>query len=104
LYLLSEDLDVDTSYLSPTQIFDYLIVIDYDNYVLDLHALETFFDEFGIDYESFNAKRYAAVQEELGIVYIPYDVNLIIDILESVTSNTTTIDQPALQEYLIAVN
>ena len=54
LSLLEEYLNYDTSALSQTEMQEYLVAIDWDNFVLDQHAIESFFDDFGIDYSSFN--------------------------------------------------
>lgn len=100
IFHLLQRLGVDTDYISQTEVFEYLMAIDYDNFVLDTYALEQFFDYFGVAYEDFDPEVYAAVQDELGIVYIPYDVNYIVELLTQVNYDVATIDQVAMHEYL----
>lgn len=80
-----------------------LEAIDYDNFVIDTVWLEQyFFDQAGIDYSTFNSKRYGHVKDELEIYDLEYDPQVwtILLGLIDLGYDYTLIDQQALYDYL----
>jgi hypothetical protein len=64
--------------------YDYLMAIDYDNFILDQNALEDFFTEFGIAYTQFSEDDWALIFSEFDVHELAIDVSYVIDILTRV--------------------
>jgi hypothetical protein len=79
---------------------DYLQAIDWDNYVLDLYGILEFFEYFGIDSSTFDQDAWAYVQEEMGVVSLPYDVNYIIDLLYRVGYDAGNVNETHMLQLL----
>lgn len=99
----------DTDSLNQTEMYDWLASIDYDNYILDTYSLEQFFEAFGIDEETFGQPDIweTIKSEELGIYYMPYDVNYILDILRYVgypEEEIAVLSQEDMYEYLYEID
>jgi hypothetical protein len=66
----------DASEVSSTAMYDFLIEVDWDNFVLDEFAIEEFLEAFEIDSDTFHPAEWETVKTEwFGIVYLPYEVN-----------------------------
>ena len=90
---LLEYVGFDTSTLDQQHIYDYLSAVDYTDFVLDLTACEDFFAEFDIDSSTFNQTAWEEVQAELEIIWLPYDVHTILDILGAIGYDTSALSQ-----------
>jgi len=83
---------------------EYLMAIDWDNFVLDNYALEEFMIDFGIPYDTFDPNLWLEVKMELGIIDMPYEVNYVLDLLEYVGYDSTTVDANLMFEILHSVD
>jgi len=83
---------------------EYLMAIDWDNFVLDNYALEEFMIDFEIPYDTFDPNLWLEVKMELGIIDMPYEVNYVLDLLEYVGYDSTTVDANLMFEILHSVD
>jgi len=83
-YIISllEFVEYDTSSLNATAIQEWLMAVDWDNFVLDETALNDFYYDFNITSDLFNQNKYTEVLAELGVdTTLPYDTNYILGLL-----------------------
>jgi len=101
---LLEYVGADTTNIDQNEMLEYLNATDWDNFVLDEFAIEEFFTAFGIDSSTFDQVAWEEVKAELDIINLPYEVHYILNLLEYVGFNSSSISQTEMQAWLLSVN
>jgi hypothetical protein len=84
--------NVDTSNLNVTLIQEILVNIDWYDTVLDATAVQDFLTDIGVDSTLIDPEFFNYVLEELGIVYTPWDVHAMLNLLDMVGYDTSTVN------------
>ena len=99
-----EEVGIDSTVIDSNTLLDYLEQIDWEDFVLDQTAIEDFLGDFNIDINDYNVTAYYEMLEWLGVADIPYEVHYILDTLEYLQYDTSSLSQTEMQEYLLAVD
>lgn len=94
---LMEQMGYDTTDVNAYAMNELLITFDWTDYVLDEFLLRDFFSQLGVSIDDFNQDEWAYVMEnELGVIEIPVEVNWVIDGWNYLGLDTSTVSPTAL--------
>jgi len=99
-----EYMGYDTSNLDGLAMHEYLVAIDYSNFIFDQTALDNFFAAFNIDSTTFNQGAYATVRDWLDIKELPYPVGYVLELLSLVNYDVSTVNQTLLFNELNSID
>lgn len=96
----------DTSTVNQTAMYEALwSVWDWENFVLDRYAIKDFLMTFmNIDVDTFDQVAWDNALNSFAIQYMPYDVHYILNLLDQVGYDTSSINQTAMFEILSGID